>query len=224
MNIKLIAIIVILHSITLKAQGVLPDAIAKKVPLDYSIASIISSDDEKSAKGVVVFSIPQNNNCFGGDSAYITLSYEYFSKKNIPTADNVNKKKAAFDKDTKDNHKLTLKHIPEGLLNTHDKEFLSCTELFNGNNTKSYFYYYSVKYKCKGFAKNAANDIYSQELNEYNYTDIYFTARADEAVHKKDVTVIFYGTFTYEEAHYHTSRLLDFFLTYDYENIFKENN
>ncbi|MDO8897575.1 MAG: hypothetical protein Q7V19_07975, partial [Bacteroidales bacterium] len=181
--------------------------------------SVITSDDEKSAKGVVVFSILQNNNCFGGDSAYITLSYEYFSKANIPASDAVNLRKVAFDKVTIDNHKLTTEHIHDGLLNTHDKEFLSCTELINGNSSQSYYYYYFIKYKCKGFAKGAVNEIFDQQPNEYQYTDIYLTAIADEAVSNEEISLIFNGTFSYDEAQYHTKQLLDVFLSLDFKKV-----
>ncbi len=218
MKTTIIALIILATGNFIKAQNFLPEIIKSLIPYEYKIASSLFAMDDTTAEGLLVLSIPQNNNCFGADTAYITISYKYFDKGHFPNAALITQNKASFDKGTISNHKLTVESISKGLLNTHDKEYLSCTELFNGADSKSYYYYYFLKYKCKGFAKDVDAELI-QQPDEYHYTDIYLTARADEAVLKKDLTVIFHGTFIFDEAHYHTRQLLDLFLGIDFDSF-----
>lgn len=232
---SLYLVLILLCNLSIKAQGPLAEAIAKILPPAYKLSTVISSHDEKTAEGMLVLSIPQNNNCFGGDTAYITISYVYYSKSNLPTKTEISQRKAAFDLAARNNHKETIESMDKGLFNTLDKEYISCSELTYGIHSQAYYYHYLTKLKCKGYAKGVTpemverlmiesdfdvpDEILQQHFQQYHYTDIYMTAKADESIHQKNISIIFYGTSTYNEAKYHTQLLLDLFVSLEYNHF-----
>lgn len=231
--------LVFLYSIVLNAQGVLPGVISKDLPPEYKYTEwrVLSSENEKTIEGIVTFSLPQNNKCFGGDSAYITVSYTYFSKSSVPTAAEIAKKNETFDKGARENYKKVVENISLGMFNTHDKEYIDCSELSFINHEQVNYYHYSTKIKCKGYANGVTNEIMEQKvieyhydlpdnvkkqlINDFQYSNTYITARADKDLNKKDVSITLYGTITYDEAFFHTKLLMHHFLNFNYENISK---
>lgn len=228
---------VLLYAMFIHAQGRLPDAISNDLPpgYKYTESRVLSSANENAKEGIVTFSLPQKNRCFGGDSAYITVSYTYYSKLSAPKASEIVKKKEAFANGAKENHKEVVKNIPLGLLNFHDKEYIDFSQLSFVNQGEVDYFHYFTSYKCRGFANGVTNELLEQKFIEYQfaipdsvtqqlfrdyqYSDIYMTARADKELKEKDVTIILHGTFTHEVAYYHTKQMMDFFLSFDFGKL-----
>ncbi len=210
---------ILLTAAVLHAQCIVPIAIKKAIPTDYSISHVICSDDESSAKGVAVVSIPQDNACYGADSAYITISYEYFSRGNYPHPDDSAKKNMAFEKGVNDNYLLTVKNIPEGLLNTTDKTYTGCSTLNKetGQNLISWHYY--ITYECTGAEKTGTKDAGSGVQGKFRYTDIYMIATTPGHTRGMDITIIFHGTFNHPVAMHHVNQLAGAFAGLDYGKV-----
>ena len=222
------------YSIVLPAQGVLPRAISKDLPQNYTVLEGNYEHNEKKVEGYATISLPQKNNCLG-NSAYIFVDYTYYSKSSIPNATETADMVETFKNGAKNNHKEVHKNIPLGMLNTHDKEYLGCSELSYHNNEQIHYFHYFTKYKCRGFAEGVTSEMFEQKVTEYHYdlpenvrqqlfenyeySDIRMRAFADKELNKKNVSITFAGSLTYEEAFYHTKQLMNYFLSFDYEKI-----
>jgi hypothetical protein len=218
------------------AQGELPRAISKDLHPEYEYIywRTMTFHNDTIIEGYVTLTLPQKNNCYR-DTASFHVSFTYYSKSSLPTADEIAIKKEIFDNGAKDNHKNVFKSISLGTYNGHDIEYVGCSELSYDNTGQIQYFYYDTQYKCRGYADGVTNEILEQKFIEhqfampdsvlqqlfknYNYTDIYMTARADKELDKKYVSIVSNNTFTYEEAFYHTKRLMDYFLSFDYETL-----
>jgi len=210
---------ILLTGAVLQAQCIVPMAIKKTIPTVYRISHVICSDDDASAKGVAVLSLPQDNACYGADSAYITISYEYFNRGNYPGSESSANKSMAFEKGVNDNYLLTVKNIPEGLLNTIDKTYTGCSELTKQMLKNLNSWYYFVTYDCAGENKTGTNNAGPDVQGKFRYTDIYMIATTPIHMQDKDITIIFHGTFNHSMAMHHVNQLADAFAALDYGKV-----